>query len=265
MWLNDIDFAALYRQHMAAVGRPKTPEMWDARAAQLGGDMALGHYGRELIRRMDLADCQSLLDVGCGAGQITLALARQVPQVHGLDFSPGMLGCLQQQAQATGAAHISIHLKSWDDDWHDVPVCDVVLASRSTAVMDMAGALMKLHKHARRRVYLTSLVGGEFAQARLEGIVGRQRRAPLPDYRYILNILAQMGCQPELSYIDCASPYSRVETLDAFILQVEEGLGPLLDTERACLLTWANQFRDMGRLRSELSHRWALISWSTAS
>lgn len=264
MWLNDIDFAALYRQHMAAVGRPKTPEMWDARAAQLGGDMALGHYGRELIRRMDLAECQSLLDVGCGAGQITLALASQVPQVHGLDFSPGMLGCLQQQAQATGAAHISTHLKSWDDDWHDVPVCDVVLASRSTAVMDMAGALMKLHRHARRRVYLTSLVGGEFAQARLEGIVGRQRRAPLPDYLYILNILAQMGCQPELSYIDCASPYSEAANLATFVAGVESGLGPLSAQELGRLQAWVAQMGSMERVGAALSHRWALISWSVA-
>lgn len=264
MWLNDIDFATLYRQHMAEVGRPKTPEMWDARAAKLGADTRLGDYGQELMRRLDLAGCQSVLDVGCGAGPITLELARHVPQVYGMDFSPGMLACLQRQAQASGQAHVQALLKSWDDDWHDVPVCDVVLASRSTAVMDMGAALKKLHDHARQRVYLTSLVGGEFAESRLQGILGRGRKAPWPDYPYIINILAQMGCQPELSYIDCASPYSGATSLEAFVAAVESGLGPLSSEELGRLHAWVQQRGSISRVNAALSHRWALISWSVA-
>lgn len=261
MYMNDIDFAELYRQHMAAVGRPKTPEMWNARAAKLGAETQLGYYGQELIRRMDLSECQSVLDVGCGAGSITLELARHVPHVHGMDFSPGMLGCLHKVAQTTGQTNLSTQLKSWDDDWHDVPVCDVVLASRSTAVMDMAAALQKLHRHARQRVYLTSLVGGEFAEARLLGILGRGHRAPLPDYLYIIQILAQMGCQPELSYIDCASPYSEASSIEAFLAGVESGLGPLSLDECQRLSDWMSQMGSIERVNAALSHRWALISW----
>jgi len=199
MWLNDIDFAALYRQHMAEVGRPKTPEMWDARAAKLGADTRLGDYGQELMRRLDLAGCQSVLDVGCGAGPITLELARHVPQVYGMEFSPGMLACLQRQAQASGQAHVQALLKSWDDDWHDVPVCDVVLASRSTAVMDMGAALKKLDAKARKRVYLTSLVGGVFGDA---------AQPPLPDHIYIVNILHAMGIQAHVDFIEAGGTSS---------------------------------------------------------
>ena len=178
---------------------------------------------------MDLSECQSVLDVGCGAGSITLELARHVPHVHGMDFSPGMLGCLHKVAQTTGQTNLSTQLKSWDDDWHDVPVCDVVLASRSTAVMDWpqrCRSCIAMHASA---CTLTSLVGANLPKPGCwvfwGGGTGRRFRLTTS---YIIQILAQMGCQPELSwYIDCASPYSQASSSEAFLAGVESGLGPL--------------------------------------
>lgn len=203
--IQDIDFGDLYRRHMAAVGRPKPASVWDARAQGMTLPPADTGYTAEFVRRMDLSGCESLLDVGCGPGHIALAVADRLQAVYGLDYSPRMLELFQSHAQAQGLSGVRTILRSWDDDWGDVPECDIVVASRSTAVRDMADALSKLHSKARKRVYLTSLVGGVFGQAASPSGLPIQAPPALPDYIYILNILYAMGIHARVDFIQAAS------------------------------------------------------------
>jgi trans-aconitate 2-methyltransferase len=59
--------------------------------AQLG-------WARELITRLNLGGGEALLDVGCGDGKITAAVARAVPQgyVLGIDASPAFVAYARQ-------------------------------------------------------------------------------------------------------------------------------------------------------------------------
>ena len=197
--IDDIDFADLYRRHMAAVRRPKSAEEWDVRAEAMTLPPADTGYTAEFVRRMNLSGCDTLLDVGCGLGNIALAVAPKLSQVYGLDYSPRMLARFAQHAREQGASGAHAILRSWDDDWHDVPVCDIVVASLSTAVMDMADALRKLHAKARKRVYLTSVVNGQ---------PGDASRPAWPDYIYILNILHAMGIHARVDYMAGATSFS---------------------------------------------------------
>lgn len=133
MTIFDIDFDRLYRDHWAAAGgQAKPPEQWDDRAASMKQSTGGSDYVREFVRRMNLEGCETLLDVGCGNGAIALEIAGRVRQVYGLDYSRGMLQALMEDAAARGLTNVApIHL-AWEDDWADVPVCDVVVASRST-------------------------------------------------------------------------------------------------------------------------------------
>src|SRR5699024_10833746 len=96
---------------------------------------------------------------------------------------------------------ITTHHLDWLADWQEVPICDVVLASRSSLVADMGTALEKLHCHARQRVYVTYpaeaglRAGSGFSDAH----VGAGR---IPPYLYLVAILYQHGQWPELSYIE---------------------------------------------------------------
>lgn len=200
--INDIDFGELYRQHMAAVGRPKSAAVWDARAEGMTLPPPDTGYIAEFVRRMDLSGCDSLLDVGCGLGHIALAVAHRLKTVVGLDHSPRMLERFAHHAQERGLSGASTVLRSWYEDWDDVPVCDIAVASRSTAVMDMADALRKLNAKARKRVYLTSLVGGVFGDAAQLAANGQAVPPPLPDHIYIVNILHAMGIQAHVDFIE---------------------------------------------------------------
>lgn len=262
MTIFDIDFGQLYREHMAACGRQlKAPEEWDARAARMKGVATDSGYVREFVARMDFAACRSLLDVGCGTGAISLAAADHVEHIIGLDYSAGMLEAMLELAAERGVDHIRPLQRSWEDDWSDVPVCDIAVASRSTAVRDLEAALKKLDAHAARRVYLTSKVGGYFIDPQIAAVIDR-RQDPVPDYIYAVNILYQMGRQPRVDFIDNDHRPTDCETADEFVRRVSFSLGSVNDAERAQLANWFEQDPDRAR-NSGQPFRWAFIAWET--
>lgn len=216
--LDDIDFGALYRREKQASTRPrKTARDWDTRAPAFAGKPLPSPYTQAFIERVVLEGCDSVLDVGCGAGDISLQLAPQLTQVIGLDFSPAMLALFKENAAALKVTQATAMLRAWEDSWATVPVCDVVIASRSTLVDDMEAALMKLHQHARRRVYLSYPARGFFRTS------NNDRAAP--DYLYIVNILRSQGLFPRLDYIDAEHRSGQGTTRWAFISwEVEDTL-----------------------------------------
>ena len=180
MSLDRLDVAALYREHMARAGRrERSPADWDARASTMSQGIFAGAYVEGFVARMDLTGCATLLDVGCGPGTIALSVAPRLERVYGLDYSPAMLDAFAGNARERGISNAVPILRAWEEDWTDVPVCDVVAASRSTQVADLAVALAKLNAHARRRVYLTHLAGGRFLDAEVLKALGRDDE-PLP-------------------------------------------------------------------------------------
>ena len=259
MTLADIDFAQRYRQHLAAArGQPKPPQAWDQRAGELGQRALHSRYADDFIARMRLDGVRTLLDVGCGAGALALPLAARLERVVALDYSPGMLEALSRNAQAHGLDNIQPVLRAWEDDWSDVPACDIVVASRSTVVEDMAGALAKLHAKARLRVYLTHLAGGHFIDPAIQQVVGRTRPA-MPDYIYLINILHGMGIQPSLDYISVPSQLAAASDFDDYARRVARSMGGLDDDEHARLRAWYERASPQARAGAPL--RWALIHW----
>ena len=259
MTIEAIDFGRLYRDHLATTARTrKTASAWDSRAAGMASKALNSRYAEEFVARMDLHGATSLLDVGCGPGTIGLAVAHQLQRVVGLDYSSAMLGAMRTKAAEMQLANVETLHRAWEDDWSDVPQCDIVVASRSTTVEDIATALERLHAKARLRVYLTHLVGGHFTDPAIQAVIGR-RMPSVPDYIYLLNILHRMGIHPRLDYIAHENRLADAVDFDDFARRVAWSVGELDAHETECLRSWYQRATPQQRRGTPM--RWAFISW----
>lgn len=259
--IKSIDFAQLYHEHLVRSGREfKTPEQWDSKAAAMRTKVLNSSYSSEFVQRMSYAAEDTVLDVGCGPGTIGLALAAQVRQVYGLDYSQGMLDAMQDNARQMQLSNVTSILKSWDENWGDVPVCDIAVVSRASIVADMDDALDKLNRHARKKVYLTQLVGGRFVSREVETLLGREDRS-FPDHIYIINMLYQRNIYPKLDYIESPSHLAGCENLSELLEKVRCSFGELTTTQEAKLTAWYQQDPQYA-LQGGEPMRWAFISWT---
>ncbi len=69
---------------------------------------AAGSTEVALLRELGLTDQSTVLDIGAGTGQFTLAVARSCRRVIAVDVSPVMLGALRAKAQASGLRNIEL-------------------------------------------------------------------------------------------------------------------------------------------------------------
>lgn len=259
--IDDINFGELYRQHVAMAQRqPKPPSAWDQRAAAMAGSCANpdNPYIKAFLVKMDLSDAQTLLDVGCGPATISLPLADRLEQVYGLDYSPGMLQVAAERAASMGIQHFTAIEKSWEDDWADVPVCDIVVASRSTMCRDMAAALTKLNQKAKKRVYTTHTVDKHFLDPSIVACIGREA-VGFPNYIYTVNLLYQMGYLPKVDYIETPFCQEKATQLADFIRSVAWSVGPLTATEEQKLTAYFET--DYQNIALANSRTWAFVSW----
>ena len=69
-----------------------------------------------LIDRMRMLTRDSnMLDIGCGAGRFSLALARQCQHVTGTDISPGMIDKARQHTQKKQINNVDFVICDWDE------------------------------------------------------------------------------------------------------------------------------------------------------
>jgi len=257
MNLSQVDFGRLYREQMQLTPREREPEYWDRRAPAMSDGEFTSTYVRQFIDRMDLTDCKTLLDVGCGPGTISLTVAERLEHVYGLDYCPGMLAAFVQNARLRGLTGATPILRGWNDDWADVPMCDVAVASRSTAVPDLEAAILKLESKARRRVYLSYPADGRLGGDDIREVIGRTSQS-LPDYLCVIGILHHLGVYPTLTYLPAKSRFADCSGLASFCAKVIEVLGDVTLDEVARLRTYFDTHRD-AIVRESM--RWALFSW----
>ena len=219
--------------------------------------MSDSQYVRQFVGALDLEGCATLLDVGCGPGTIALAVAPRLEHVYGLDYSPGMLAAFAEEARARGLTAATPVLRAWDDDWADVPICDVVVASRSTAVPDLEAAILKLDSKARKRVYLSYPADGRLPGDDVRHAIGRADAAA-PDYLCVVGILHHLGLHPTLGYLATENRFARCADFADFLAKVTELVGSLSAEEAGRLETF---FRETVERARQAPTRWALFSW----
>ncbi|QHM77642.1 Aklanonic acid methyltransferase DauC [Mixta theicola] len=268
MSIDNIAFADLYRQQWALNGRTeKAPEHWDRRAEKLaqGCDHPDNAYLRQLLAKIDLQGAATLLDMGCGPGSVCLPLADKLTHVYGVDYSQGMLQAARKRAQQAGVDNLRLIRRAWEENWDDLPVCDIAVASRSTLVADLAQALAKLNQKARLRVYTTHLVRPYFISPLIQRLLGREVTA-YPTYIYAVNLLYQMGIYAHVDFIRDPRLPPAPEDFERFAESVSWSGGTLSCEDRQRLYELWQQQRRQGTLSTLIPPRdWALVWWDSSS
>ena len=150
-----------------------------------------------------------------------------------------MLEFARENAKIYGAQNVKFAQKAFEDDWSDVPACDIVFASRCLEVDDLKTALGKLLSKTKKSLYITFKVGS-FVDERILQALGRdvQKR---PDFVYLINILFQMGYLPRLSYIKAPCHGGAPSSAEEFVQRIRWMLGgELSSTEEARLAEYFN-------------------------
>ena len=181
---------------------------WDKRSATFTTKDAPNPYVERFLELAGIREGETVFDMGCGTGALSVPLGKRGHKVVAADFSQGMLGQLREALDREGVRTVFPKQMSWADDWPSLGVrpgmVDVALASRSVATADLRDSLLRLTDVARRRVCVTLATGSSprtderiLNAMGLSSVLGR-------DYLYAFNILANEGLRPEVSYIDSA-------------------------------------------------------------
>jgi SAM-dependent methyltransferase len=143
---------------------------------------------------------RTVLDVGCGGGSASLAVADRADLLVGLDHDPGMLKVFAADAAARGVEHRAV-LGEWPAAADDAGIADVVLCHHvGYNTVEIAPFLVGLTVAARRGVVME--LTGQHPMAWLDPLwvrfhdFHRETSATADD---VVAVLAQLGITPEVT------------------------------------------------------------------
>ena len=197
---NDVDWAGFWAEKL----KNKVNKDWDKAAPGFFKRTSKDDYNDALFSKLIIDKNDSVLDVGCGEGSITVPLAKQAKKVIGVDSSPKMLEYLQKRADANNVNNIESILKPIEEiTYSEIGDIDVVVCSRSlNGIIPIEEVIQELNKIANKYVFIT-IFGPE--NKKIEKDFDRQigiENENFPDYNYFFNILFNMGIYANIERLE---------------------------------------------------------------
>ena len=197
---DDVDWVAFWAEKLAS----KKDKNWDEAAAGFYRRTKKDDYNDALFSKLILDENDTVLDVGCGEGSITIPIAKKVKKVIGIDSSPKMLEFLKKRAEDNEISNIeSILMPIEDISYSKIGDVDVIICSRSlNGIIPIDKVLTELNKIANKYVFIT-IFGPE--NKKIEKDFDREvniKTEDFPDYNYFFNILFNMGIYANIERFD---------------------------------------------------------------
>ena len=266
--MENIDWNTAWQvAHKLSKHKRRDNNHWNKRAASFAQHAKKSNYPGDFLRLLAPKPEWSVLDVGCGAGTLAIPLAGLVRQVTAIDFSEAMISLLNAHCVEHDLVNVTSSVIGWEDDWEQAGIAehDVAIASRSLAVDDLKMALTKLNNKARRRVYLSSLVGDGPFDRRIYAAIGRDLNRG-PDYIYVYNLLYQMGIHAEVSFVMNGDGDRIYRDSNDAVEKYRWMIDDITAAETARLRSYFEHHLTKTEGGWKLSYRhavrWAIISWS---
>ena len=167
---------------------------------------------------------------------------------------------MEINAREAGLDNIStIHL-SKEDDWQElVPQVDVLISSRSGLDGDVENLFNKFNRYAKRHIYYSYLVGGRFDQPEISKLLNKDKKA-FPDYIHVINVLYEMGIDPELSFVDVPGRLQSCKDEESFLKLITAQYGELTASDISLLKDFYHQ-EALCFAEQKYTMKWALINW----
>ena len=184
---NDIDWSSFWAEKLAN----KKDKDWDKAAPGFYKRTIKDDYQDVLFEKLILDENDTVLDVGCGEGSVTIPIAKRVKKVIGLDSSPKMLEYLKKRADDNNISNVESILKPIEEiSYDEIGDVDVVVCSRSlNGIIPIEEVLSELNKIANKYVFIT-IFGPE--NKKIEKDFDEEigiKTEDFPDYNYFFNIL----------------------------------------------------------------------------
>ena len=208
---DDVDWVAFWAERLET----KVDKNWDEAAPGFFKRTRKEDYQIALFDKLILDENDTVLDVGCGEGSVTVPLAKKVKKVIGIDSSPKMLEYLEKRAKDNNIDNIETILKPIEEITYDeIRDVDVVVCSRSlNGIIPIEEVLTELNKIANKYVFIT-IFGPK--NKKLEKDFDRElgiMTENFPNYNYFFNILYNMGIYANIERFDLNN-YREYDSID---------------------------------------------------
>jgi len=208
---NDVDWVGFWSEKLAN----KNDKDWDKAAPGFYRRTKKEDYNDALFSKLILDKSDTVLDVGCGEGSITIPLAKKVKKVVGIDSSSKMLEYLEKRADENQVGNIETILKPIEDiEYDEIGDFDVVVCSRSlNGIIPIDKVLKELNDIANKYVFIT-IFGPE--NKKIEKDFDKElgiKTEDFPDYNYFFNILFNMGIYANVERFDLNN-YREYESIE---------------------------------------------------
>nr|WP_319373478.1 class I SAM-dependent methyltransferase [uncultured Methanobacterium sp.] len=233
---NEVDWNDLWNQSLKNLPKKNNPESWDNIAPKFSQWMEKDDYPKKILSRIIIHPNDSVLDIGCGSGAITIPLAQNAKTVIAMDISGKMLEILTEQAEKSGLENINTLNKRIEDvTSEEVGEHDVIVASRSlNGVANIQEELEKINKIAQKYVFITLWgVDNRKFEREMAELLGRESHSH-PDYIYVYNILHQMGIYANVEMLEC-NTRNYYSTLEEALDRLRWRIGDLNEDEESIL------------------------------
>ena len=208
---NEVDWLGFWAERLEG----KITKNWDEAAPGFYKRTRKDDYQDALFDMLILDEDDSVLDVGCGEGSVTIPIAKRVKKVIGIDSSPKMLEFLEKRAKDNDIDNIETILKPIEEiKYEEIGNVDVVVCSRSlNGIIPIDEVLLELDKIANKYVFIT-IFGPE--NKKIEKDFDKElgiKTEDFPNYNYFFNILFDLGIYANIERFDLNNyrEYSSIE------------------------------------------------------
>ena len=242
------------------------PKNWDKEAPKFSKVSKQDEYQENLISKMKISKEDSVLDLGCGEGSITIPIAKNVKKVTAIDSSKKMLEILESKCKSKKINNVNIIKEDLENvTLEEFGKHDIVLLSRSiNGIYKIKETLNNINKIANKYVYITIFGPNNWKfEKDFYNLIGKEDSGFAP-YNYLFNIIINMEIYPNVENLEIKTNKS-YKSIDDAIANGKWNIDSFTDEEKNQLYNYLKKNLIKNK-NGKLEHpddksEWILIWW----